>query len=188
MGNEPLTISDRPPEYSEQRARIALAVGSFVVAFNQIDLLSLKALEVVCDEPYLWRIAGYEWQFEPRRALVVKLLDLKRVAPPDLVESWKDEWDNAQDMANRRSHIAHGHMSMLGSPDAPDGTRFGVASMKKAGKSDFNMTLDETEALVPAAYALIRRLTELINRVASCPWKDELIPRSRLQATAGPTP
>jgi hypothetical protein len=79
-------------------------------------------------------------------------------------------------------------MSMLGSPDAPDGTRFGVASMKKAGKSDFNMTLDETEALVPAAYALIRRLTELINRVASCPWKDELIPRSRLQATAGPTP
>jgi hypothetical protein len=174
-------MSDEQPEYLEQRARVALAVGSFVIAFNQVDLLSHKAIEVLCDEPLLFGIATTEWQFEPRRQLAVRLLDYKRIAPPDLVETWKQEWGKAQDMANHRSHIAHGHMSMLGSPESPDAERFGVFSLKKAGtgKPDFNMTLAEVEALTPAAYELVSRLSALIERVGNCPWRDQLVPRSR---------
>jgi hypothetical protein len=117
-------MSDEP-RYVEQRARVALAIGTFVVTFNQIDLLSHKALEVVCDEPFLFRAATTKWQFEQRR--------------PELLDAWKKEWGNAQAMADQRAHIAHGHMSMLGSPNAPDEERFGVASLKKAGKPDFNI-------------------------------------------------
>jgi hypothetical protein len=168
--------------YVEQRARVALAIGTFVVTFNQIDLLSHKALEVVCDEPFLFRVATTKWQFEQRRALVVELLEWKRVAAPELLDAWKKEWGNAQAMADQRAHIAHGHMSMLGSANAPDEERFGVASLKKAGKPDFNMTLANVEALVPAVSQLGARITALINQVANCPWRDELVPLSRPQA------
>jgi hypothetical protein len=172
-------IMNEQLQLPEQRRRVALAVDSFIIAFNQVDLLSLMALQALCDEPYLFRMAANDWQFEQRRALVVKLLDWKRLAPTDLVETWRAEWASAQAMADQRSHIAHGQMSMLGSPDAADEERFGVASFKKAGKPDFNMKLADVEALTPAAYALVARISALVERVAACPWRDELTPRSR---------
>jgi hypothetical protein len=138
---------------------------------------------VLCDEPMLWGIATREWEFERRRALVVKLLE-KRVVPTELTDEWQREWDRAQTLANHRSHIAHGQMSALGSPDQPAEERLGVASLKKAAgaKPDFDMKLGQIEALVAKTYDLVGRLSALIDRADACPWRDRLVPSSHAKA------
>ena len=170
------------PEYLEQKTRIALAIGMFLYAFNQIELMTYVALNAVCDEPFLARIAQTEYLFEARRALLVRILEWKRAVPVDVLEEWKAAWEETRVLAEQRNHIAHGQISMLGKPEEPDEQRFGVASIRKVGKPDFNISLATIEALVPKARASTNRLSAVIERVRACPWKDELVPRSRFKS------
>ena len=171
------------PATAEERIRVACAIGNFLLAFNQIDMLTHRAISVLCDEPMLWGIATREWEFERRRALVVRLLE-KRVASTQLTDEWQREWGRAQTLADHRSHIAHGQMSALGSADQPAEKRLGVASLKKVAgaKPDFDMKLGQIEALVADTYDMVGRLNALIDRADTCPWKDRLVPTSKIGA------
>jgi hypothetical protein len=171
------------PASIEERIRVACAIGNFLLAFNQIDLMTHRAISVLCDEPMLWGIASREWEFERRRALVIKLLE-KRVAPPDLIEQWQREWSRTQTMADDRAHIAHGQMSALGGADEPPEKRIGVASLKKVAgaKPDFDMKLGQIEALIGETYQLMHRIDALIDRADACPWRDRLVPSSKIEA------
>ena len=62
------------PEYTEQKARVAMAIGSFLYAFNQIELMTYIALNAVCDEPFLARMVQLDYLFEARRAVLLRLL------------------------------------------------------------------------------------------------------------------
>jgi hypothetical protein len=168
------------PVTNEERIRVACAIGNFILGFNQVDMLTHRAMSVLCDEPMLWALATREWEFERRRALILKLLD-KRVAPADLTEEWKREWELARAMAEYRNHIAHGQMSALGNAGQSAEERFGVVSLKKlAGKkTDFDMKLGQIDTLSTELYALVHRLNVLIDRADSCPWKDRLILTSK---------